>query len=123
LFNFAWKKDKAAGSTNRIGLALEADGFTFCHLVKNPGSPPRVKLCRSVTAFTPEERSTALAELVVESKLAGTPCVVVLPAVSYSLRLLDRPKVEDDEISSSLPGLIKDVIDFDPADATVDYFD
>jgi MSHA biogenesis protein MshL len=31
--------------------------------------------------------------------------------------------VEDDEISSSLPGLIKDVIDFDPADATVDYFD
>lgn len=123
MFKFAWNRDKAAGSTSRIGLALEADGFTFCHLVKDPGSPPRVKLCRSVTAFSPEERRTALAELVSEAKLAGTPCVVVLPAESYSLRLLDRPKVEDDEISSSLPWLLKDVIDFDPSDATVDYFD
>lgn len=123
LFKFAWKKKKVAGSASRVGLALESDGFTLCHLIKNEGAPPRVKLCRSVSALTPEDRRTALAEIVAESKLAGTPCIVVLPPESYSLRLVDRPNVEEEEIASSLPWLIKDVIDFDPSNAVVDYFE
>ncbi|MCH7599821.1 MAG: biogenesis protein MshI [Myxococcales bacterium] len=123
MFKFAWNRNKATARTGRVGLALESDGFTLCHVVKKEGAPPRVTLCKAVSALTPEERNTALAELVAESKLSGTPCVVVLPPESYSLRLLDRPKVEDDEIASSLPWLIKDLIDFDPSDARVDYFD
>ena len=123
LFKFEWNRNKATARTSRVGLALESDGFTLCHVVKEEGVPPRVTLCKAVSALTPEERNTALAELVAESKLSGTPCVVVLPPESYSLRLLDRPKVEDDEIASSLPWLIKDLIDFDPSDARVDYFD
>ncbi len=122
MFEFAWNR-KHTSNAGRVGLLLASDGFTLCHIVQEEAPPVRLELCRSVTALTPEERKDALGALVRESNLEGLPCVVVLPSERYSLQLLDRPNVEDQELASSLPFLIKDVVDFDTAEATVDSFD
>ncbi|MCP5045134.1 MAG: pilus assembly protein PilM [bacterium] len=122
MFRFGSKK-KQRGSEGRVGLSLTSDGFTLCHVVRDEEAPPRLELARSISGLTSEERTTALAELVEESHLAGTPCVVVLPGEDYTLRLLDRPQVEEEEIASSLPWLIKDVIEFDVGEAAISHFD
>ncbi len=118
LFQFGSQK-KRGGAPGRIGLSLAHDGFTLCHVVRDESPQARLETVHSVSGLAPDERATALAEYVEENKLAGTACVVVLPGEDYTLRLLDRPPVGDEEIAESLPWLIKDVIDFEPADARI----
>lgn len=123
MLKLAWNRKRHKRIAGQVGLSLTSDGLTLCHVVREEDTPPRLQACRSVSALTPEERRAALVELVAELHLEGLPCIVVLPSESYNLRLLDRPNVEDDEIASSLPWLLKDAIDFDLNEATLDYFD
>ena len=116
------RKNKGSGVPGRVGIALTHDGFALCHVVR--GEEPQAKLVRvhHVSGLTTEERTEALAGYVEQNGLAETSCVVILSPEDYTLRLVDRPNVEEDEIAASLPFLIKDVIDFDPADAQIAYF-
>ena len=50
LFKFGWKKNPIKGGGSRVGIALESDGFTLCHVVEEEGAPLRLQLCRSVLA-------------------------------------------------------------------------
>ncbi len=121
LFQLGLQK-KRSGADGLLGLFVTPDGFTLCHVVRGEQPQPRLEHMHSVSNLTHEERATALADYVESNDLTATACVVVLPNQDYILRLLDRPPVEDDEIADSLPWLIKDVIDFDPADARVAHF-
>ncbi|MFT5444208.1 MAG: MSHA biogenesis protein MshI [Myxococcota bacterium] len=108
-------------ANGQVGLTLDGDGFSISHVVRDENGPPKVLFSRSLSNLTGDERQAALREIVAEENLTGLPCVVTLPRDSYRLQLLDRPKVEDHEIVKSLQWLVKEVIDFDPGEATLDY--
>lgn len=39
MFKFGWKKNPIKGGGSRVGIALESDGFTLCHVVEEEGGP------------------------------------------------------------------------------------
>lgn len=122
MFKFG-RRTKSVEGNGRLGISVSSDGFSLCHVVREEDGTPKLALSRSVSGLSTEERQAALSELVAESKLEDVPCVVVLEREFYSLRLVDKPSVEEDEVAGSLVWFIKDLIDFDPSDAVIDYTD
>lgn len=118
LLGFGAKKSRA-GAPGYVGLALAHDGFTLCHVVRGDAPQARLEHVHHVSGLTHDERAAALGEYVDQNALASTDCIVVLPAEDYTLRLLDRPQVEESEIASALHWLVKEVIDYDPSDAQI----
>lgn len=100
---------------------MRSDGVALVHAIE--GAPrARIVACEWRECPDPERSDAALAELVREQRLAGTPCVATLPPHQYRLHLVDAPEVEPDEIPAALRWLVKDLIAFPIEDAVVDWF-
>ncbi len=105
-----------------IGLSLTEHGLALakgthvgaqgCRLQQVAYAP-----CRSI-----EEVTTALQQWVSDYKLKGAPVNFVLGAHMYSLILTDAPDVKPEELNAAMSWKVKDLIQFDLADAVVDVF-
>ena len=83
---------------------------------------PQLKHCEFLPLADGEDPQTLLHDRIVELDLKHTPCNVVLPAGSYSLLLVEAPKVEAEELRDALRWRVKDLVSFPIDDAAIDVF-
>ncbi|CAL7964131.1 MSHA biogenesis protein MshI [Gammaproteobacteria bacterium] len=69
-----------------------------------------------------EVQQNSLSSFVAHNQLQHANCHIVLSREDYRLILIEKPKVDDNEIEESVHWLIKDLIDFPIEQAVVDFF-
>jgi MSHA biogenesis protein MshI len=105
------------------GLSLDPDGFGVAHVVRNGAEAARLEVCAYQALERGEEPAAQIASLLREHSLEQTPCVFALRPGQYSLRQIDAPAVEPDELRDAARWAIKDLVDFDVVEAVVDAFE
>jgi MSHA biogenesis protein MshI len=99
------------------------DGLALAHVISGKERRPRLAFCEYREIRDPSELSRSVTALVRERGLEGAACVAVLHPEQYSLRLLDAPEVERDELAEAAQWLVKDLLDFDVDEAVTDFFE
>ncbi|GAA3955620.1 hypothetical protein GCM10022278_12740 [Allohahella marinimesophila] len=74
-------------------------------------------------AAQPAQRLLQLTEYVASHKLQGAACNLVLPPEFYALQQIERPPVDDSEMSAAAGWKIRDLLDYDLDDAIVEAFE
>lgn len=116
LFSFL-KRSK--GSNGTVGLEIRPDGLALA--IARPGNPsPEISF--HYLQCNAAEREQALSGLVEEQALAGMTCRAVLPSDQYKIYPIEKPEVEDSELSDAARWRIKDMLDFNLEDATSDVY-
>ncbi len=115
------KKSPAAGGV--VCLGIDSDGVALTHLVRNGSEMPRLVVCEHRPLEDSAGLSRAVAGAVRDHGLAGATCIGVLAPEQYSLRLVDAPDVEREELGDAARWLINDLVDFSVEDAAVDFFE
>jgi len=115
------KRSPAAGGV--VCLGIHSDGVALTHLVRNGLETPRLAVCEYRPLEGHSDLSRTVAGAVREHALAGAACVGVLPPDQYSLRLVDAPDVELEELGDAARWLVNDLVDFDVDEAAVDFFE
>jgi MSHA biogenesis protein MshI len=109
---------KKASKFHSLGIELGVKNFHISILQKIKGEIKWVKQ----DSFSIENWQAVLKTYAVNNKLANTQCNVALSISKYQLLQVDRPEVENSEMTQALHWAIKEQL---PSDApfTIDYFD
>lgn len=113
------------GKPKRGGVAsvcLGTEGFSLVHLVRGDSERPRLELSVYVDGLQHADLQRGLGEAVRIHGLQGVPCSAVLRPDVYSLRQIDTPPVEPEEMRDAARWSVKDLIDFPAEDAVIDIF-
>lgn len=113
------RRSKTDGITS---VYLEPAGFSLAHATRDATDSPRLEFCMYGDCSGPSQVARALAAAVRENGLVGTRCVGLLRPELYSLRQIDAPPVEADEMREAARWSVKDLIDFPAEDAAIDVF-
>ena len=112
---FSRKRRDRGGLT---GVEIAPGGLALVHVDRGgDGVRPRLKSCEFVAGNHP---GAALQGLVRSHGLAHTRCVLALHPSQYTIALIERPAVDDDELPAALRWRIKDLIDYPPEEAIID---
>ena len=103
-------------------VVLEERGFSMARIAPDISGRPSLELCVFEDCSSASEVGPALASAVRANKLRGAPCVVVLRSELYSLRQIDAPAVQPNEMREAARWAIKDLIDFRVEDGVIDVF-
>lgn len=110
------KKNTAAGFA---GVSIQSDGVAVA-CVDRSQSPPELRLCRHFPLDAPVTLDEVLRTAAGERTLAGYPASVILGADDFSLMLLEKPPVADEELRAAVQWKIRDLIDFPVEEAVID---
>ncbi len=116
-------KRKKATPEGVTAVLLEERGFSMARVAPDLSGRPNLELCVFEDCSSASEVGRALASAVRENKLRGAPCAVVLRSELYSLRQIDAPAVQPEEMREAARWAIKDLIDFRVEDGVVEVFD
>ncbi len=119
MLSFLKRGPKVEGLT---GIQIDSNGFSLAHVVHSDDGPPTLRVCEYVELEEGQKINEAIAESVMEFGLEGAECCVVLPADSYSLRLIDDPQSGGEELQEAVRYAMTDLVDFDVDEAAVDAF-
>lgn len=104
-------------------VGLHPEGFGLVHMVFEPGARPRLELSEFVSCDEPRALRRELEALVKEHGLVRSRCVCVPWVDRYTLRQIDAPNVEPEELRDAARWSVKDLVDFDIENAIIDVFD
>ena len=99
----------------REGLAcldVRSDAVGLSYAVRDPAGGVRLPVCERRSFDDPSQLESTVTSMVRQHGLAGTRCVCVLPPHQYSLRMLEAPEVEPEELGPAARWLVKDLIEF-----------
>jgi MSHA biogenesis protein MshI len=119
LFSFLKRKPKQTG---QVGIAFDSAGFSIAHMLRDPEGRPVLDFCEYIPCDSGPEASIFLANLVRERGLTGCRAISVPPPGAYSLRQIDAPTVDETELRDAARWSVKDLVDFDVAEASIDVF-
>ncbi|MCP4005171.1 MAG: hypothetical protein GY725_13335 [bacterium] len=105
------------------GVCLFSDGFGIARVSRDEDGVPILEACEYREHQNPDEIPNALSEVVGELGLRGSECVCIPKPGTYTVRQIERPKVEPAELRDAARWAIADLIDFNAADAVIDTFD
>ena len=106
----------------QLGLEVRADGIAIA--MAKPGKDGQLYISGSkFQECKAAERVEVLNKLVNEMGAKGYLCNLVLPAKQYQTYPIEKPKVEDNELSDAARWRVKDMLDFDLEDAVTDVYD
>jgi MSHA biogenesis protein MshI len=105
------------------GLEIFPDGVALAHVISGMQQRPHLAFCEYREMEDPSQLSRSLTALVRERGLEGAACVAVLHPEEYSLRLLEAPEVERNELAEAAQWLVKDLLDFSVDEAVTDFFE
>lgn len=108
---------KSKGPAGLVGLEVRPDGLGIA--ISKGGS----ELVYAFEACNAAERVAKLKSIVDEQGLANMACRVVLPFDQYKTYPIDKPQVEDSELSDAARWRVKDMLDFDLEDAVTDVYE
>ena len=104
-------------------IGLSPDGFGLVHLTREGSGKPRLVMGEFFAHDDPEVFGKTLSAAVKAHKLGRSRCICVPRADTYTLRQIDAPKVEREELRDAARWSVKDLVDFDIEDAVIDVFD
>ena len=107
---------KKTEDTGLNGVSWQGEMVALAH-VRRAGEIPELDVCEVLDANDPND---ALAAAVETHALRGSPCVMVVPEDAYSLRVVNAPDVEPEELAEAARWLVKDLIEFDLEDVEID---
>jgi MSHA biogenesis protein MshI len=99
-----------------------ADGIAFAHVVRPTTGKPQITHCEFLSSSKGDNPADLLRQRLGKLGLQNLPCNLVLAPGSYSLLLVEAPKVPATELREALRWRIKDLIHFPAADAVIDVF-
>jgi len=106
----------------RVGLEVRADGIAVALAI--PGDDGKFYVTDSkFQECKAAERIEVLTQLVNDLDAKSLLCNLVLPAKQYQTYPIEKPKVEDSELSDAARWRVKDMLDFDLGDAVTDVYD
>jgi MSHA biogenesis protein MshI len=123
LFSFSRLFKLASKSkAGRVGLEVRADGIAIA--LARPGDDGQLYVTKSkFQECKAAERVEVLNQLVGELDAKGLACNLVLPSKQYQIYPIDKPNVEDSELTDAARWRVKDMLDFDLNDAATDVYD
>lgn len=113
LFSFLRKKVEANGL---LGMSRSGDDFVLAQIqLREPGKP-LLYMLESVAA-------SELSAVCEAQKLGKQPLSVVMEPGDFSLQLLEKPQVAEDEMRDAVRWKIRDRLDYNVDQAVVDVFE
>lgn len=115
-------KFKSKSVTGAAGVEVQADGISLAVSTLGENGAPKI----SQSLYRPckaADRKAALNEMVSELGADGLSCHVVLPPGQFKTYPIEKPKVEDAELADAVRWKVKDLLDFDLADAVTDVYE
>jgi len=119
---FSFFPFKAKSKAGRVGLEVRADGIAIALAKPNAEGVLCITECK-FQACNAAERVSVLTQLVVDLNLKSIPCNLVLPSKQFRTYPIEKPKVEEHELSDAARWRVKDMLDFDIEDAVTDVYD
>lgn len=105
-----------------IGLEIRADGIAIALATPNSSGQLFVRESK-FQACKAAERVDVLTQLVEALDAKGLACNIVLPAKQYQTYSIEKPNVEDTELSDAARWRVKDMLEFDLDDAVSDVYE
>ena len=119
---FSFLKFKSKSVAGAVGVELQTDGVSLA--VSTIGQNGEPKISQSLyRQCKVAERKATLNEMVSELGAEGLSCHVVLPSGEFKTYPIEKPKVEDAELVDAVRWKVKDLLDFDLADAVTDVYE
>ncbi|MEE9280434.1 MAG: hypothetical protein V3V67_09695 [Myxococcota bacterium] len=120
MFSFLRRVRRSQGIT---AVGLLPDGFGLVHLERDADGRPCLRIGEFFSCDDPTQLGSALGAVVKEHKLERSRCVCVPWADQYTLRQVDAPNVEPQELRDAARWSVKDLVDFDVEKAVIDFFE
>lgn len=108
---------KRSGKKTHRKLGIAFSGNTVVAVCLAPADKPLHSLIHTFTG--PLDK---LGEWVETHKLNDTPTALLIENGSYMLQQFERPDVPEDELRNALRWKLKDLLDYPPTEAVVDFF-
>ncbi len=107
---------RAAGkSSHLVGVAMDDDTALAIWLKLTPDGAPQASAQFS-------DRLDKLDAWVADNGLAGARTALVLEPGAYMVQQFERPDLPEEDLRNALRWKLKDLLDYSPGDAVVDYF-
>ena len=119
---FSFLKFKSKSATGAAGVELQADGISLAISIIGENGAPKI----SQSLYRPckvADRKATLNEMVSELGADGLSCHVVLPPGEFKTYPIEKPKVEDSELADAVRWKVKDLLDFDLAEAVIGVYE
>ena len=120
MFTF-FKKKKRGHGTN--ALVLSEEGIAYAYVSHDVGQVPSLKSFHYTPISNKAEVSSELKKIIQDHNLEGQSIFTTLLASEYTLEMLEKPEVIEDELRQAVRWKIKDNLPFDVNDAIVDVFE
>lgn len=117
MFSFLKSKNKSG----LVGLEIRADGISLALSHVGSSGSFQVSSCLH-RACTSAQRQETLDDLIDELGVSGLPCHLVLSSAQYKIYPIEKPKVEDSELSEAARWKVKDLLDFELEEAVTDVY-
>ncbi len=116
---FGLGKNKKSSARGFAAVSIQPDGVAVA-CVDRSQDPPQLRLCRHYPVSAPTTLDEVLRTVAGERALADYPVSTVLGAEDFSLLLLEKPPVADEELRGAVQWKIRDLIDFPVEEAVID---
>jgi MSHA biogenesis protein MshI len=113
---------KAKKKQGSITMAVQGNGFVVASVRRVTDSKPVVDLA-AFYAAAPDQLAEVLERLAKELKLASLHIGTLLGAGDYQLLSVEAPNVPREELKTAVRWRLKDMLDFNVDDATIDVLD
>ena len=104
-------------------VVLDQGGFSLARIDRDHSGKPILELSLFKECSSRAELGRSLTAAVRSNGLHGAPCIAVLRPAMYSLRQIEAPAVQPEEMQEAARWSVKDLIDFPAEDAVIDIFD
>ena len=119
-----WGVNRRAASRTGIGICRGRAGGSFALVRDGQGADRPVLLDYGPLAATDENpQPSPFSQVIRRHKLQGAPAVLVMAGGDYQLLQIDMPELSTEERREAARWQIRDMIDFQVAEAIVDLFD
>lgn len=106
------------GTPGWLAIVVEESGVTLSHILRANGGRPAVTRCE-FHSLSPKD-ARGIERLRKEASLQAYRCTTLLRPGEYRMVQVESPNVPRQELKNAVRWRVKDLIDFDVADATVD---
>ena len=111
-----------AKKESQIGIEFQHDGVAVAQVRTGKNNPGDIIRSEFVVAAGQEAQVEALKDWVNDNDLQKTPCNCLVANDDCDIYQVERPEVEDSEMIQALTWKIKDLINYDVANAVVDSY-
>lgn len=106
-----------------VALDLQSDGIAAARIVRPEYGKPQLVACEYQPLADGASAAVVLRDLRSRLRLNHTRCATILPSDHYHLLLTEAPQVPENELRAALRWQIKDLIEFNVEQASLDVID